>query len=574
MAAPVVQVAPQDGIDAPIPLLAPEIQAEASGPALSRGDVWFVTPLPKVQVFLLAFASLSDPVIVTFVYPFINERIGDISNSPEQLARWSGLIFGCYALAQFLFVYVWGALSDRVGRRPIIMACLTICTVSTVVFGVVEKYWQMLLSRTISGISYGDVPVIRSAMGDVTDSTNQARAFSFIPLCWTIGSTIAPLIGGFLSHPERRFPDRFKNSQYFLDHPYALPCFVAAIVPAISFIFITLFFRETLPSHPLTNTLKHEEESRLLSPQALSMAGVNYGSTGVTRLSIRPLSQSEEQRAAASTTPPSQPEDHTSVRQILKDPIVRGVVLSYGLLAMISTSNDYIFALWMYIAVDHGGISLTPAQIATALSIGSIMGTLMLAFVFPPLHKKVGTLKIYRVAMVFDFIFILLYPAVHAIAAATVETRHHEHTGSFRHFPDPAHDAGFGGESGESWHDVPFWLKFGVAVMLIVKAIASLTWGSNAILVTAAAPSAHCLGKVNSLALMTASAARTIGPPMYASIFALSMNRHVLGGTWLIWIFMGAMALASLAVSFVVQEGNRPWRHLNPGDRTPLHRSE
>lgn len=109
-------------------------------------------------------------------------------------------------------------------------------------------------------------------MGDITDSTNQARAFSFIPLTWAIGSTLAyvimtlplcnlliysvnvrPLMGGFLSHPAKHFPRRFGNSQFLKDHPYALPSFVSSTVSLLAFMVVALFFREVSPRGGLVN---------------------------------------------------------------------------------------------------------------------------------------------------------------------------------------------------------------------------------------------------------------------------------------------------------------------------------
>ena len=99
------------------------------------------------------------------------------------------------------------------------------------------------------------------------------------------------------------------------------------------------------------------EESSLLSPHDDYAPRVEYGGAGVTHPTSR--SQSRERTTIASVSPLSQAKEQTNVWRILKDPIVRGVLLSYALLSLISTSNDIIFALWMHISVDQGGIGLT-----------------------------------------------------------------------------------------------------------------------------------------------------------------------------------------------------------------------
>jgi len=196
--------------------------------------------------------------------------------------------------------------------------------------------------------------------------------------------------------------------------------------------------------------------------------------------------------------------------------------------------------------LDRGGIGVTPTQIAMVLSIGSVMGALLLTLFFPPLHKRVGTLKLYRIAMAFDFIFILLCPIVNAIAAVTTKKQLRTGVDPISQLVNLPYSEAPRADTEDSWQDVSFWVKFGVGVMLVVKATAGLSLGCSMILVTSAAPSASSLGKVNSIVQMASSAARTIGPPLYASILAASLNQHVSSGNWLIWVFMGILALVSL----------------------------
>ena len=99
------------------------------------------------------------------------------------------------------------------------------------------------------------------------------------------------------------------------------------------------------------------EESSLLSSHGDHTTRAEYGSMGVVDSAPRP--QSREGTIFVSAPPLSQAEEQMKVWNILKDPIVRGVLLSYALLSLISTSNDYIFALWMYISVERGGLGFT-----------------------------------------------------------------------------------------------------------------------------------------------------------------------------------------------------------------------
>jgi hypothetical protein len=103
--------------------------------------------------------------------------------------------------------------------------------------------------------------VMKSVMGELTDSTNRAEAFALLPITWGIGATMGyrytahhssrvrtesfslrPLLGGTLSRPHERFPGTF-GGNFWKEYPYFLPCLVTASYVFFAFI-ITLFFRE------------------------------------------------------------------------------------------------------------------------------------------------------------------------------------------------------------------------------------------------------------------------------------------------------------------------------------------
>lgn len=170
-----------------------------------------------------------------------------------------------------------------------------------------------------------------------------------------------------------------------------------------------------------------------------------------------------------------------------------------------------------------------------------------MVFLFPALHRRVGTLLIYRCSMSLDIVFICCYPIVYFIAQHYIPKHEHDKNdfGSFK-------DRNEGKEGGKGifgvWEDVPVGIIVGIVVMLVVKALAGMTWGyahclllcfnglcflnsddpllhhsrCNMILVTASAPSPRSLGTVNSMAQMAASLARAIGPPIYSYVHSLT----------------------------------------------------
>ena len=87
-------------------------------------------------------------------------------------------------------VVQWGRASDRIGRKPILMFGLVILSASMFSFGLSKTFWLLVTSRFIQGVANGNIGVTKSAMGELTDSTNMARAFGYIPLQWAAGVTV------------------------------------------------------------------------------------------------------------------------------------------------------------------------------------------------------------------------------------------------------------------------------------------------------------------------------------------------------------------------------------------------
>ncbi|CAG8791357.1 11905_t:CDS:2, partial [Acaulospora morrowiae] len=80
-----------------------------------------------------------------------------------------------------------------------------------------------------------NIGVAKSMLGEITDRTNQTKAFSLFGFCWGIGC-IGPAIGGYLSNPVDNYPQVFGNCIFLKTYPYFLPCAIAALISLIGFV--------------------------------------------------------------------------------------------------------------------------------------------------------------------------------------------------------------------------------------------------------------------------------------------------------------------------------------------------
>lgn len=88
-------------------------------------------------------------------------------------------------------------------------------------FGLAKTLPQMIVARCIAGLMNANISVLKSMLGELTDETNQARAFSLLPLCFAFGSMVGPAMGGALSEPAEQFP-AFRHSDFLKKYPYWL----------------------------------------------------------------------------------------------------------------------------------------------------------------------------------------------------------------------------------------------------------------------------------------------------------------------------------------------------------------
>lgn len=140
-------------------------------------------------------------------------------------------------------VLQWGRLSDRIGRRPVLCVGLFGLAASMTCFGLSKSFTGLVLSRALSGALNGNIGVMKSMVAEMSDSTNQALAFSMIPIVWIVGATTGPLIGGSLQHPAERWPSVF-DTKLWRTYPYLLPCAVAALFPVLGVGIATFILKE------------------------------------------------------------------------------------------------------------------------------------------------------------------------------------------------------------------------------------------------------------------------------------------------------------------------------------------
>lgn len=148
----------------------------------------------KAALRVLFLTTFLDLMGFGLIIPILPTLASDLGATEAQV----GLIAAIYALMNFFFSPFWGALSDRHGRRPIILVSVLITAVAYFVFAQSEVIWILILSRVFSGIGSANIGAAQAYIGDITEAKDRAKTMGLIGAAFGLGFIFGPPIGGWL----------------------------------------------------------------------------------------------------------------------------------------------------------------------------------------------------------------------------------------------------------------------------------------------------------------------------------------------------------------------------------------
>lgn len=157
---------------------------------------------PLLIVFLTIFIDLVGFGIVIPLLTFFAE---EFQASPVDI----GLLVASYSLMQFIFAPVWGNLSDRYGRRPILFFTIIGSSIGYLMIGVAGSLWMIYAGRLLAGITGGNLSTAQAYIADVTSKENRARGMGLFGMAFGLGFILGPALAGILSKFGIRVPFLF-----------------------------------------------------------------------------------------------------------------------------------------------------------------------------------------------------------------------------------------------------------------------------------------------------------------------------------------------------------------------------
>ncbi len=195
----------------------------------------------------------------------------DGSPQMSTVVLFGGLLGALYSLLQFLAAPLWGAISDRVGRRPVLLISVFGLFISYVMWFFSGSFTVLILARLVGGLMSGNLSIASAVVSDITDEKNRSKGMAVIGIAFALGFVFGPALGGILSlyNPVVHYPDLAS----FGVNPFSTPAFLAAILSFFNFFSIWRSFPETLKAGVKAHIERSINPLKLLRP--LPFPGVN-----------------------------------------------------------------------------------------------------------------------------------------------------------------------------------------------------------------------------------------------------------------------------------------------------------
>ena len=325
----------------------------------------------KGALFVLFLVTMIDMIGFGIVIPFLTYLVEDLTPEGQtaNIGLWVGLLMTSYSAAQFLFSPFWGSVSDRIGRRPVLMVGLVGNTVFFTLFGLANTLILAFVARFLAGVFNGNIAVARAYIGDVSTPQQLATRMGIIGAAFGLGFTFGPFIGGELSDPASRWA--WFESTIFDTHPYLLPCLVASVLSVFSLIIAFRSLPESLPAESRT------QKERV--PWMTNMVHIMKSSFSM-----------------------------------LKAPNVSLVIWVSMLFTFGFTIMHAVFILYTEMSPENGGLAFSEADNGRVFAMIGITGIVTQGLFIGPLTRKFGSRTLIPMASVLTGVGLVLIPYTEA----------------------------------------------------------------------------------------------------------------------------------------------------------------
>ncbi|KAJ0421017.1 major facilitator superfamily domain-containing protein [Aspergillus carlsbadensis] len=484
---------------------------------------------PTTQLFLLAICRVAEPIAVTscIAYAFAMVRDFHIGDGNDA-SFYAGILVATFSLVEACTGMFWGALSDRIGRKPVLCTGLFGTIASLLLVGLAPNFWVALFGRALGGLLNGNIGVIQTMVGEIVKRPeHEPRAYAVMPFVWSIGTIIGPAVGGLLAKPAESYPSVFSHGGLFGKFPYLLPNLVCSILLLGSIIFAWLFLQETHPDMQPTDKLEPLDHASAEHPLLVPAGATAHPDADLRAESYGTFNQVQLHDDEAWTVyEDGSKQELDSQKQTAFTSRVVMLIVALAIFTYHSMTYDHLLPIFLqdkrglFSPNDSGltfpgGIGLSTRTVGLIISSDGVIALIIQSLIFPVLAHYLGVWKLFIIVTV-------LHPLAYFMVPFLV-------------FLPPG------------------YLYPGIYACLVTRNILSIIdFPVLLILIKQASPSDTFLGKINGLAASAGAAARTVAPPVAGYLYSTGAGMNFTALAW--WGSAFVAIIGALQLWFISQK--------------------
>ncbi|WJX93110.1 hypothetical protein P8452_74677 [Trifolium repens] len=331
-----------------------------------------------IKLLIIWMVVLSATLPASSLFPFLYFMVRDFNVAKEEadISYYAGYVGSSFMLGRSLTSVIWGMVSDRYGRKPVLIIGIIAVVIFNTLFGLSTSFWMAIITRFLLGCLNGVLGPVKAYATELFREEHQAIGLSTVSAAWGIGLIIGPAIGGYLAQPAEKYPQIFAKDSFWDKFPYFLPCFIIsglALIVAIACIWIP----ETLHNHSGSNESTDDAEAL---------------ENGSERVDKEKNVQKNE-------------------NLFLNWPLMSSII-AYSIFSLHDVAYQEVFSLWAVSPPKLGGLNFSTDDVGNVLSISGLALVIYQIFVYPSVEKACGPIGFARITGIFSIPLLQSYPFI------------------------------------------------------------------------------------------------------------------------------------------------------------------
>ncbi|KAK7334543.1 hypothetical protein VNO80_26302 [Phaseolus coccineus] len=332
-------------------------------------------------------AVLSSTLPVASLFPFVYFMVKDfnIAETEEDISTYAGYVGSSMMFGRALTSILWGMISDRYGRKPVIIIGIITVVIFNTLFGLSTSFWMAISMRFLLGSLNGLLGPIKAYATEICREEEQALGLSTVVAAWGVGLVIGPALGGYLAQPVLKYPHVFPEDSFWDRFPYFLPCFVISAFAFASAI-ACIWLPETLHNH--SDSIE--------------------SSNNVEVLEIESCGKDKDKMIQKD-------------KSIFQNWPLMSSIIVYCVFSLHDVAYQEVFSLWALSPTRLGGLNFTSDNVGFVLAISGVAITIYQLSLYRLVQKACRTVTLVQITGVLSIPLLQCYPFMTMLSGFTLQ---------------------------------------------------------------------------------------------------------------------------------------------------------